>query len=180
MALTNLWNTILRNLIAQSRHWLAIAVGLSGLAMAPAWADAAWTATIQSDPMTRQSRCLLVSETQTTSDGYDSTPVFLVLDGRSLRVITESELDASFNDLRLKVDVEPPVYSDQVIEKMMLAFNQDIPKLIEQFRKGKQATIYLRFWPVWPATQSFPVEFSLIGFTKAHESFTQGCRPTAN
>lgn len=151
---------------------------ICGLALAPALADAAWTAVVRPDPVTRQSRCLLISEAQTTPDGYDSTPVFLALDNASLRVITESELDASFTDLRLVVDKEPPVHSTTVTHhKMLLVFDQELPKLIEQFRAGKQATVYLRFWPTWPATQSFPVSFNLAGFSKAYDRFTQGCQP---
>lgn len=152
---------------------------LCGLALAPMLADAAWTALLRPDPVTRQSRCLLISETQTTPDGYDSTPVFLVLDGASLRVVTESELDPSFNDLQLVVDKEPPLRSAAITHnKMVLVFDQELPKLIGQLRSGKQATVYLRFWPTWPATQSFPVSFSLAGFSKAHDRFTQGCQPT--
>lgn len=152
---------------------------ICGLALTPALANAAWTAVGRPDPVTRQSRCLLVSETQTTPDGYDSTPVFLAWDGASLRVITESELDASFADLQLAVDKEPPIRSDVITHhKMVLVFDQELPKLIQQFRAGKQANVYLRFWPTWPATQSFPISFSLAGFSKAHDRFTQGCQPT--
>lgn len=151
---------------------------LCGLALAPALANAAWTAVVRPDPVTRQSRCLLISETQTTPDGYDATPVFLTLDGASLRVITESELDASFADLQLVVDKDPPLRSNMITHhKMVLVFDQELPKLIEQFRAGKQATVYLRFWPTWPATQSFPISFTLAGFSKAHDRFNQGCQP---
>jgi len=140
--------------------------------------DAAWTATIKPDPVTRQSRCLLISDPQTTPDGYDSTPVVLMIDNASLRVITESELDASFNDLHLVVDQEPPMRSNAIIHhQMVLVFDENLPKLIEQFRAGNAAAVYLRFWLTWPVTQSFPVTFSLAGFSKAHERFTQGCQP---
>jgi len=172
--LANKWK-ITRSALIGGWRWAVI----GGLALAPALADAAWTAVVRSDPVTRQSRCLLISETHTTPDGYDSTPVFLALDGASLRVITESELDASFTDLQLVVDKEPPVRSTVITHhKMILVFDQDLPKLIEQFRAGKQATVYLRFWPTWPATQSFPVSFPLTGFSRAHDRFNQGCQPT--
>jgi hypothetical protein len=170
----NKWKITRRDLTSGWR-WAV----LCGLALAPALANAAWTAVVRPDPVTRQSRCLLVSETQTTPDGYDSTPVFLAWDGASLRVITESELDASFNDLQLVVDKELPVRSAVITHhQMVLVFDQELPRLIEQFRAGKQATVYLRFWPTWPATQSFPISFSLAGFSKAHDRFTQGCQPT--
>ena len=180
MILTHPCADALRNLIAHPWRGLALIAGLAGsLALTPVQAASAWTATLHRDPVTRQSLCLLISETLTTSDCYDSTPVYLAVDGASLQVITESELDASFNDLHLEVDTEPPVYSDQIIhKKMTLVFDQDVPKLIEQFRGGQKVTVHLRFWPNWPVTQSFPIQFSLVGFTKAHESFTQGCQPT--
>lgn len=158
-------------------RWLMVAAGL-GVGLAPALAEAAWSAVIRPDPDTRQSRCLLVSDPVITADGYDTTPVFLALDGAALRVVTESELDASFADLRLEVDTEPPIHSNRIIHnKMLLVFDQELPRLIEQLRAGRQATVYLRFWPTWPATQSFPVWFSLAGFSRAHDRFTQGCRP---
>jgi hypothetical protein len=158
-------------------RWLTVAVGLGG-GLAPALAEAAWNAVIRPDPVTRQSRCLLVSETVTTADGYDATPVFLALDGVSLRVVVESELDDSFADLQLEVDTESPIHGSQIIhKKMILVFDRDLPRLIEQFRAGKQATVHLRFWPTWPATQSFPVRFSLVGFSRAYDRFTQGCQP---
>jgi hypothetical protein len=98
-------------------RWLA-ALGLSvGLTLTTAPA-ASWTAAIQPDPVTRQSRCLLTSETQTTSAGHDdSTPVSLVFNGSSLLVVTQSDLDPSFADLQLVVDDKPPIRSDKIIRK---------------------------------------------------------------
>ncbi len=61
---------------------------------------------------------------------------------------------------------------------MILVFDQNLPELIRQLREGRQATVYLRFWPTWPATQLFPVNFSLIGFSKALDALNQGCRPS--
>ncbi|MCC6136884.1 MAG: hypothetical protein IT491_16215 [Gammaproteobacteria bacterium] len=158
-------------------RWGALILAGGLLATANA-AEAAWTAAIKPDPITRQQRCLLSSDPQTTSDGYDSTPVTLVFNGTSLLAITESELDISFNDLQLVVDKEPPFRSDKLEhKKMTLVFDQDLPGLTQKLRVGKQATVSLRFWPTWPATQLFPVTFSLAGFSKAHDSLTQGCQP---
>ncbi|MCC8998534.1 MAG: invasion associated locus B family protein, partial [Candidatus Contendobacter sp.] len=125
----------------------------------------------------RQSRCLLTSETQTTPTGHDdSTPVFLVFNGSSLLVVTKSDLDPSFADLQLVVDDKPPVRSDKIVRKTDLMFDQNAPELAQLLRAGRQATIYLRFWPTWPATQTFPVRFSLSGFSKAYDSLNQNCQ----
>lgn len=161
------------------RPWAVLGL-FGGLMLATALAEAAWTAAIKPDPLTRQPRCLLISETQVTSDGYDSTPVSLVFNGTSLLAVTESELDTSFNDLQLVVDTDPPARGDKLNpKKMILIFDQDVPNLIQRFRAGRQATVYLRFWPTWPVTQAFPVHFNLVGFSKAHDSLNRNCQPPA-
>ncbi len=160
------------------RLWVAACGLCAGLALTPiAVVGAPWTAAIQPDPVTRQSRCLLASEPQTTSDGYDSTPVSLIFNGSSLIVVTESDLDPSFKDLQLTVDDKPPFRSDKIVRKTLLLFDQNVPELVQLLRAGHQATVYLRFWPTWPVTQTFPVHFSLSGFSKAHDSLNQNCQP---
>lgn len=166
---------------ANGRRWRRLAaLGLSaGLALTTTPA-ASWTAAIQPDPVTRQARCLLGSEPVMTSAGHDdTTPVSLVFNGSSLLVITQSELDPSFADLQLVVDKNPPVRSDKTARKTILIFDQGLPELIRQLREGRQATVYLRFWPTWPATQAFPITFSLVGFSKAHDAMNQNCQPSA-
>jgi len=160
---------------------LAVGGLCAGFALAfPLWAEAAWTAAIKPDPMTRQPRCLLTSEAQTTQDGYASTSVTLVFNGTSLVVMTDSELDPSFNDLQLVVDNKPAIHSDKIDHKTNLVFNQNAQELAQLLRTGRIATVYLRFWPKWPATQIFPVRFSLIGFSKAHDAMGQNCQPEAS
>ncbi len=100
-----------------------------------------------------------------------------MFNGASLLVVTGSELDGSFADLQLVVNDEPPLRSNKITpNKMILNFDQNVPDLLQRLREGRQATVYLRFWPTWPATQAYPVSFSLIGFSKAHDAFNQGCR----
>ena len=161
-------------------RWLAALVLSGGLALTAAPAGAVWTAAVQPDPVTRQSRCLLSSQSLIISDGYDSTPVQLVFNGASLLVVTQSELDPSFADLQLVVDRNPPIHSEKTARDMILVFDQNLPELVRQLREGRQATVYLRFWPTWPATQSFPVNFSLAGFSKAHDALNQNCQPPAS
>ena len=153
---------------------------LLGLALLASQAEAAWTVAMQRDPLTRQTRCLLSSTPQITSDGYDTTPVTLVFNGNSLLVITESEIDLSFGDLRLAVDENSPLRTEKLDRNMTLVFDREVPELIRQFREGGEATVYLRFWPTWPVTELFPVKFSLIGFSKAHDGMNNNCQPPAS
>lgn len=166
---------------ADDRWWRRLAVlGVSvGLALTAVPA-ASWTAAVQPDPVTRQSRCLLSGESVVISAGHDdTTPVTLVFNGSSLLVVTQSDLDASFADLQLVIDKNPPIRSEKTARKTILIFDQNLPDLIRQLREGRQATVYLRFWPTWPVTQLFPVNFGLAGFSKSHDAFGQNCRPPA-
>ena len=166
---------------AEHRWWSRLAaLGVSaGLALTAAPA-ASWTAAVQPDPVTRQARCLLSSESTVISAGHDdTTPVTLVFNGSSLLVVTQSELDTSFADLQLVVDKNPPIRGDKTARKTILIFDQNLPDLIRQLREGRQATVYLRFWPTWPVTQLFPVNFNLAGFSKSHDAFGQNCQSPA-
>lgn len=138
----------------------------------------AWTAGLASDPVSREQHCLLQSEAETTSDGYGQTPVTLVLNERSLMVVTKSAIDSSFSDLTLAVDREQRLKADRIERDNVVVFEQDFTTILEQFKAGQWATVSLRFWPTWPATQSFPVKFTLIGFTKAYESLATCGRPS--
>jgi hypothetical protein len=164
-----------------SNHWRRrIVFGLCGgwALVAATAAEAAWSPVIQPDPLTRQSRCLLISKPTITPDGYDTTSVQLVFNGEHLLVVTDSEIDATFADLQVAVDDKPPIRGDQLArKKMILVFDQNIPDLVQNLRTGREATVHLRFWPTWPATERFAVPFSLIGFSRAHDGFNQGCRP---
>lgn len=173
--------TINRRKATQPQLRLELGLGLGlGLVLAISQAASAWTLALQPDPITHQTRCLLSSATQITSDGYDTTPVTLVYNGTLLLAISESELDLSFNDLKLVIDENPPLRSDKTDHNMIVIFDQNVPELIEQFRKGHKTTVYLRFWPTWPVTQLFPVTFSLIGFSKALDGMNNNCQPQAS
>lgn len=163
----------------RTRRWLAV-LGMSGGLLVAGLAQAAWTVALKPDPLTRQPRCLVSSDPQPTPDGYDTTPVSLVFNGASLLVVTESELDPSFSDLQLVIDKNPPIRSIQIARnKMIVAFDQDLPDLVRQLRTGRQVVVYLRFWPSWPATESFAVPFSLAGFAKALDAMNHHCQPPA-
>lgn len=158
------------------RRWLA-ALGVCGGLLVTGAAQAAWTTALKPDPLTRQSRCLISSDPQSSPDGYGATPVTLIFNGASLLVVTESELDASFTDLQLVIDKNLPIRSTQITRnKMILVFDQDLPNLVRQLQTGRQAVVYLRFWPTWPTTESFAVPFSLAGFSKALDALNHNCQ----
>jgi hypothetical protein len=151
----------------------SLSVFFACLQAAPAAAE--WKVAREPDPLTNQARCLIRSDTITLQDGYGDTPVTLVGNGQQWVVVTQSELDTGFADLEVVVDNNPPIKAEKIERNNVVVFTRDYSTLLEQFKPGRKATVYLRFWPTWPATQRFLAEFSLIGFAKAFEGLAN-CR----
>jgi len=130
-------------------------------------ASANWTVKrIQGEK--NQSRCILESERKTLYDGYQDTEAFMRLDDKSLLVLTESNIDPNFSDVGLEVDGYGFIGMDKVSMEKRALFESEIAKIINQFKTGVTAKVQLRFWPTWPATKTYSVTFSLIGFREAY------------
>ena len=119
--------------------------------------------------------CALESGDITIHDGYQDTRVRLNINDRRLLVLTESNIDSGFGDIELQVDGNPAIPPDTVADEQNVLFKSDVAAIIEQFRKGSKASIHLRFWPSYPATQRYPAGFSLMGFTRAWNAYLE-CR----
>ena len=123
--------------------------------------------------VSEQSPCFLFTPVKSIDDGQGQTPVALRLDATRLHVTTNSNIDAEFGDLGISVDGNDMVLIDSVVRETNVVFEAGVSSLVEQFIAGRAATVQLRFWPTWPSTGPKTVEFSLIGFTKAHKQMQQ-------
>ena len=115
-----------------------------------------------------QLRCILESEKEALYDGYQDTEAFMRLDDKSLLVMTESNIDPNFSDVGLQVDEYGFIRMDKVSMEKRALFESEIATIINQFKAGVTAKVQLRFWPTWPATKTYSVTFSLIGFREAY------------
>jgi hypothetical protein len=113
------------------------------------------------------SSCRLQTEEIRIFDGYGETRVRLHLDGKRLRVATDSNIDGSFDDLALQVDQEPEIPADGIEGDQDVVFESAIDEIVAQFIRGTEVAVLLRFWPTYPPTDRHAANFSLIGFTKA-------------
>ena len=115
--------------------------------------------------------CALETEAISLFDGYQDTRLrFSVADGE-MRLNTESNIDLGFNDVGLVVDGGGFIPADAVVDEMDVLFSSAIEAVLEQFIRGRSVTVYLRFWPSYPATQRYAVRFSLMGFTRAYNNY---------
>lgn len=140
------------------------------LSMAPLAVNAGWTA---SDTAPGTTGCTLDTEAITLFDGYQDTRLRLSVADGGLRVKTESNIDFSFDDVGLAVDGKDFVPADTVVDETDVFFSSDIEALLEQFIRGHSVTLFLRFWPSYPATQRYEARFSLMGFTRAYNNYKE-------
>ena len=112
--------------------------------------------------------CSITSAKMPVDDGYQKVSAQIIVDSNTVIVKTESELDPGFSDIGMKVGNRDLIPMDKVSKKNQAVFESNYAKIVEQFKEGREVTVWLRFWPTWPVTGVHSVSFSLIGFIKAH------------
>ncbi len=140
----------------------------ASLAVMPHAAHADW---LVGDPAPGMTGCTLETEQISIFDGYSDTRLRLSMANSELRVKTESNIDTSFNDVGLAVDGKDFIPADGVVDEKNALFSTRVEAVTEQFIHGHSVTVYLRFWPTYPATQRYQVNFSLMGFTRAYNAY---------
>ena len=144
------------------------ALMFAALCVAPLAACAEWSA-VDADP--GMTACTLETGEISLFDGYQDTRLRLDLANGQLRVKTESNIDFSFGDVGLAVDGKDFIAADAVVDEKHVLFSSSTDAVLEQFIRGHAVTVYLRFWPSYPATQRYEARFSLIGFTRAYNNY---------
>jgi hypothetical protein len=129
-------------------------------------ASAAWQVEKGGD---KTPRCYIKSGPQKMQDGYRTISVHAELDGEGLTVVTPSNIDNSFSDIRIQVDRKAPIALSDLVGKQSVRFAIS-SQTISDMRRGKRLNAYIRFWPTWPVTKAHPVSFSLKGFTAASKA----------
>jgi hypothetical protein len=148
------------------------AVILAGLWFAPLVAPAAWSVT---DGGPGGAGCVLETDEIRLFDGYQDTRLRLQVSDALLRVKTDSNIDSGFDDVGLAVDGGDYIPADTVADEKDVLFRSGIDDVIGRFIRGRSVTVYLRFWPSYPATQRYGARFSLMGFTRAYNDYLE-CR----
>jgi hypothetical protein len=134
--------------------------------------QAGWSLT---DTVPGKAGCVLETEEIDLFDGYADTRLRLSVADGTVRVMTESNIDVGFDDVGLAVDGKDFIPADAVVDEKNILFSSGIETMIGQFIRGRAVTLYLRFWPTYPATQRYETRISLAGFTRAYRDY-QACR----
>jgi hypothetical protein len=137
-------------------------------------APGGWVAKRVFDPFRNESHCVVETARQSIHDGYQDTVVFVRLEAKSLRVVTESSIDLHRGEVGLQVDGQTLIKADRLYLDQSAVFETDIGRIIEQFKSGQGVMFQLYFWPTWPSKGRKIVRFSLSGFSRALASLP-GC-----
>jgi len=154
---------------------LAALALLAGTLAVPPDVAADWTVRAEPAAAGAKPRCVLESERQPLSDGYQKTWAQVIVDRQAVRVTSPSKLDPGDGDIGLVVDDGSFVPMDEVTGERTAVFKTRYATLIEEFKRGLKVRVQLRFWPTWPKTSTHSAVFSLIGFTRTHGGLAE-CR----
>ncbi len=141
----------------------------------PPEAGADWTVRPAPTGPGGTSRCVLESERQPVFDGYQTTWAQIAVDDKAVRVTSASTLDGGDRDIGMVVDEGRFAPAEEVVDQRTALFAAQYQTLVEEFKRGRQVRVQLRFWPTWPKTGTHSATFSLIGFTRAHTRMSE-CR----
>jgi hypothetical protein len=148
-------------------------VSLEGFALAAP----AWQTVVTYDALQKKTACLMESAQVAVNDGQTMTPVRFLYNGQVFLVTTESNIDLSYPNVGLQVDANSPIPVERIHKNTNIIFAHDAEQIHAQFIRGSKAHLSLGFWPTWPRGDTVIAEFSLAGFTRAHQDFIQ-CQRT--
>lgn len=142
-----------------------------GTALAAADESANWQLRLTEDPLSNRTVCLMISVVKHTEDGQTTTPVTIIYNGDAFIAKTESNIDLSYSNSGLQVDFHKAHNIDRVHKNTNVVFVTDVPQIVEEFKKGLVGRLTLGFWPTWPKSRSYTVEFDLRGFSRTYKAF---------
>lgn len=136
-----------------------------------------WQLVLAEDPFSKQTACLMVSAIKQSEDGQANTAVDLVYNGSLFIARTESNIDLSYPGLGLQVGNKEAHTIDRLHKQTSAVFEAQAQQIRDEFINGLNARLTLGFWPSWPKTRSYVIEFDLRGFTRVYQAFVN-CQKT--
>jgi len=119
--------------------------------------------------------CVLESNKIDFYDGYDNTGLAFRVVNDELYLLTHSNIDMSFKDVGVQVGNNTFLHAEKIVGEQNVIFKKELPTLIAQLRKTREARIQLRFWPTYPATQAYSEVVNLEGFLTGYDQY-QACK----
>ena len=144
-----------------------IQVTLDGL---PMQIDEGWVLNRESD---LEGRCELSYRRLLIEDGQGETPVNVIVTKDLVSFKTRSNIDLNYEGAGITIDGNPQLVIENLVNQTSISFKAHYQKLIGEMKKGEIARLTLGFWPTWPMTQTYDVNFELGKFSLGYEALMQ-------
>ncbi len=154
----------------EPEHGAALVLAMVELEKLPLEVNSNWTLDWGHDPISGRTRCFLRSSTLRIEDGQGGSKISLIITGDTLRVDTRSNVDLSYDDTGLQVDSKTPFPLQSLFGETDVLFDQQVEEIMQQFRSGSSVTVTMGFWPTWPVSRTYSVNFAISGYAMASEA----------
>ena len=104
------------------------------------------------------------------ADGQGGTLVYLNITKDKITFTTESNIDNTYEKTGLKIDQNPQIPIESLLNELSIVYQQQYKGLIKDMSSAKKMTLALGFWPTWPVTQTYSVNFELDNFPSAQQA----------
>lgn len=137
-----------------------------------------WILDYEVIPKSNRINCMLRSQTQNMDDGEGGTPVYLLFNQNSLKVVTKSNIDLEYSDDGLQIDHNPQHPIDRLERETNAIFEKHWNVLVKEMLNGRQAVLTFGFWPTWPMSRTYSSSFDLTHFPRAWRAL-ESCKQKA-
>ncbi len=104
------------------------------------------------------------------SDGQGVTQVYLTITKNSIIFKTESNIDITYEKTGITINQSSQVPIEALLDKFSITYIKQYQNLIKDMSSTHKVTLTLGFWPTWPVTQTYSVDFEFGDFPSAQEA----------
>ncbi|WP_299872926.1 peptidoglycan-binding protein [uncultured Cocleimonas sp.] len=115
-------------------------------------------------------KCSLSYRKIRMADGQGGTLVNLSITNDRITFKTESNIDTTYKQTGIKIGDKPQIPIESLLNELSIAYKQQYQSLIKDMLSAKKMTLTLGFWPTWPVTQAYSVNFELENFPSAQQA----------
>jgi len=127
-----------------------------------------WVLDRRLNPVTKQTQCILASESVNIQDGYDRTNVQVLLTLDSIYVSTDSNIDLSYPQTGIRIGTGTLRPFDKLAgQTAAMVSGDDVSALYASMTSSPDMVVRLGFWPTWPVTETREASYSLEDFHTA-------------
>jgi hypothetical protein len=121
-------------------------------------------------------RCALFYREQKMNDGQGETPVQMIIRDTSILFATRSNIDLAYEQTGITLDQQAQIPIERVVNETDVLYEEHFVVIVDQMKAAQRLTLSLGYWPTWPMTQAYHVDFDLAGFSSAFSHLTKCIR----